>query len=303
MRLDEITRFDGRRGLALALDTRAEPAAELALASPAAVAVALAQGAAADDSEAARLACLGLALAAWQWRERPSDSRRGALIQAAETLRPALGARAAALLAAALARADAAVLAGDDALAAVLAPADAEARAADRAAERCGRHADGLLDDEETLLALPHSGRTLTWVLRLAAGQGRTLRLVLPAALAPTHGGRRVQRAAAELGLAVALADAPDAPMTVALAEAAQVGLDGTAILPTGALVAASHRGRAPLYVLAPEGPRDDEAAGGEPLPPELISAIVTSRGTYRPAMIGRFLDDRDAPPEVIPLT
>ena len=34
----------------------------------------------------------------------------------------------------------------------------------------------------------------------------------------------------------------------------------------------------------------------------ELISAFVTDRGLYRPAMIGRYLDEGEAPLDVIPL-
>jgi methylthioribose-1-phosphate isomerase len=37
--------------------------------------------------------------------------------------------------------------------------------------------------------------------------------------------------------------------------------------------------------------------------PPDLVSAIITDRGMYRPAMIGRYHDDAsEAPLDVIPL-
>jgi methylthioribose-1-phosphate isomerase len=43
--------------------------------------------------------------------------------------------------------------------------------------------------------------------------------------------------------------------------------------------------------------------ATSDVLPPELISAIITSRGIYRPEMIARYLGDGEAPLDVIPLS
>ncbi|HEY1014096.1 MAG TPA: eIF-2B alpha/beta/delta-like protein, partial [Herpetosiphonaceae bacterium] len=53
---------------------------------------------------------------------------------------------------------------------------------------------------------------------------------------------------------------------------------------------------------LAPEGVRGYYPAF-DVTPPELVSAIVTDRGVYRPEMIGRYHEDAaDAPLDVIPL-
>jgi methylthioribose-1-phosphate isomerase len=41
---------------------------------------------------------------------------------------------------------------------------------------------------------------------------------------------------------------------------------------------------------------------GNSVVPPEQISAIITSRGIYRPEMVARYLGDGDAPVDVIPL-
>ena len=59
-------------------------------------------------------------------------------------------------------------------------------------------------------------------------------------------------------------------------------------------------------YVLGGDGPDpalDTVVAAHDVMPPELISAIITSRGIYRPEMIARYLGDGDAPLDVIPLS
>jgi methylthioribose-1-phosphate isomerase len=309
IRLADIARFDRGRGVVLALDWRAGvPPRELDLADADEVAGALADGLAADSAEAARLVCLGLALTARAWAGRPSDARRGAAIQAGERLRAAMPMPAGPALATALARADAALVAGEDAEAALLAYAGELAHSADRAAERCGRRAADLLDAGEAVLALPLGARALGWALQFAASQGSERRLYLPGDLAETVGARRLAQRAARLNVTIATVGAePSVELAgVCLAEAVEVALDGGAALAPGAARAAeAAHGRMPLYALAPDGPGADREAPGmaaDLVPPELISAIVTSRGLYRPAMIARHLGDGDTPLDVIPL-
>jgi hypothetical protein len=179
---------------------------------------------------------------------------------------------------------------------------------AGRAAQRCARHALGLLDEREVLLVLPADGHTLVTLLEYAGAEERTMQLVLPATLHETDGGRRVLAKAADLNVPCALAtDIPAAQPLLCFAEAARVALDGSAALDADALAAIkSVRPQLPVYLLAPHGPDpslpDQASLGATSAAPALLSAIVTSRGIYRPAMVARFLDERDAPLDVIPL-
>ncbi|MEN9935615.1 MAG: hypothetical protein RLZZ387_2194 [Chloroflexota bacterium] len=307
IRLVDTVRYDRPGGAVTLLEWRGQGApAHTALADEQGVADALARGASADADEAAYLAALGLALAARAWQGRPTDARRGALIQAAERLGATLPPAARTVLSRARAAADAAILAGRDAEEALLTLAQEYARLADRAAERCGRHAEGLLDDEDGILALPIGGRALLWTLRLAAGQGRRLRLSIPEELADTPGSRRLAARAGEIGVTLAEIAGGEA-LTVCLAETGRAALDGGVELAPGALsLATAARQAMPLYAMAPEGPdpaaESSASLTGDAASPALISAVVTSRGTYRPAMLARYLDDGDAPLDVIPL-
>ncbi|MFN8501576.1 hypothetical protein [Kouleothrix sp.] len=93
---------------------------------------------------------------------------------------------------------------------------------------------------------------------------------------------------------------------------AAQVALDGSVAAGPGAaeLVAGAPCWPAVLY---PQHRRPDlglrrsarrswQARPPTQIAPEQISAIVTHRGIYRPAMIARFLGDGDVPLDVISL-
>jgi len=65
-----------------------------------------------------------------------------------------------------------------------------------------------------------------------------------------------------------------------------------------------------PCYLLAPYGPNPAMpdasvitlSPGREYLPPASISAIITDRAIYRPAMIDRYFGDSDTPLDLIPL-
>ncbi len=245
----------------------------------------------------------GLALTARAWAGRPSDARRGALILDAERLsqaRPEPALRA--FLREALAHADHTLMAGGDVEVALAAFVDGAVQRGDRAAARCGQLAAELVDGGDRLLAHGAAGPALVELLRAAQGQKQ---LTLTLAEAP---GLRSLALGADPAPATVAAGAAE-PFDVLLIAAERTALDGSVAVLGGA-AALAQRARqdgAPCYVLGYDGPdpaAPDAAAldSAEVVPPELISAIVTHRGTYRPAMIARHLGDSDPPLDVIPL-
>ena len=204
-RYADTVRYDAERGLALALDWRAYPAetALVAYSDAEAIVHAIESGAV-RHAAAAYLAGYGLALAAREWAARPSDARRGALIQAGEWLRRAAPGdiRLSRLLDQALARADAATLAGEDAEAALLRLVQGEISRADRVAERCGRIAAGLLDAGDHVLTHGFAGPALLWMLHVAlAEQSKPITLAVLAAPTPDDDARLCADLARAIGL------------------------------------------------------------------------------------------------------
>jgi methylthioribose-1-phosphate isomerase len=318
-RYADAVRYNAERGLALALDWRMYPA-ETALVSYSdaeAIVHAIRLGAV-RHAVAAYLAGYGLALVAREWAARPSDARRGALIQAGELLRRARpdDPRLSGLLDQALARADAATLAGEDAEAALLRLVRDEISRADRVAERCGRIAAGLLDADDRVITHGFAGPALLWMLHVAlVEQAKPITLNVLAPTAPDDDARLSADLARAIGLPAELLNSSSTERafeptasTVFIAGAARIALNGAA---TGAPGAARYaelarRNGLPCYVLGGDGPdpaMDTFAADSDVMPPELISAIITSRGIYRPEMIARYLGDGDAPLDVIPLS
>ena len=318
-RYTDIVRYDAERGLALALDWRAYPAetALVAFSDAEAIVHAIALGAV-RHAAAAYLAGYGLALTAREWAARPSDARRGALIQAGEWLRRAGpdDIRLSRLIDQAQAHADAATLAGEDAEAALLGLVQGEVSRADRVAERCGRIAAGLLDADDHVITYGFAGPALLWMLHVAlVEQAKPITLAVLAAHLPDDDARLCADLARAIGLPVTLLDAStterafeSAASTVFVAGAKRIALDGGAAGGPGAAryaELARQRGL-PCYVLGGDGPDPTVgtfAAESDVMPPELISAIITSRGIYRPEMIARYLGDGDAPLDVIPLS
>lgn len=326
MRVPEITRYaaalsyDEVRGVARALDWRAYPAiASFAELSSAADVAGALEGALVRGWAAPYLAGYGLALAARAWSGRPSEARRGAVIQAAERLREGRprDRRLSRLVGRALALADAAILGERDAEQAVLGFVRAEIGRADRAAERSGRIAAGLLDDQERVLVRGDPGPALDWMLARARKDGKSPRLYL----APVPDSARLAGLAGETGVPHSILEntaiehdlAGDAG-GISLVGAHGIALDGSVLAERGAQgIAALARGAGlPCYALGYDGP-DPDAETAEELKvapedayeivsPALVSAIVTARGIYRPAMIARYLHDGDAPLDVIPL-
>jgi hypothetical protein len=158
-----------------------------------------------------------------------------------------------------------------------------------RAIERCGRRAAELLVAGDVVLADSSAEPVLTWLLAaLDADTRAALRVVGPDAVA-----------------------AGCLP-TLCLFGALLVALDGGAVCSAAAArcvdLARSHT--LPCYLFAPHGPdpATPDAAiitrspGQTYLPPDQISAIITDRALYRPAMIARYHGDADTPLDLIPL-
>jgi len=318
-RYADAVRYDAELGLVLAIDWRAYPAetARLEYSDAEEIVHAIESGAV-RHAAAAYLAGYGLALVAREWAARPSDARRGALIQAGEWLRRAAPGdiRMSRLLEQALVRADTATLAGEDAEVALLRVVQGESSRADRVVERCGRIAAGLLDAGDHVLTHGFAGPALLWMLHVAlAEQSKPITLAVLAAPTPDDDTRLCADLARVIGLPVTMLDNSaaagafePAASAVFIAGAERIALDGAAADGPGAAryaALARQHGR-PYYVLGGDGPDPAVAtfaAASDVMLPELISAIITSRGIYRPAMIARYLGDGDAPLDVIPLS
>lgn len=275
------------------------------------LATALTTLAALDEQAGVFGAGYALAQTAHEWRGRPTDAQRGAIIQMVQRLRSnGIGDRAN-LLGAALERADAALLAGDAAERSITTLLGEHLRRADRAADRCGRRATGLIDAGDQLLVYGFGGPPLLALLQ-----------ALPE-LDPAPGLRIAGTGAGPQALVVLASNAgfgaqmigssdpySPTPPDVCLITVQALGADGGAICPagSGALILHARENGIPCYLLAPSGPAEQTAAidlhlgQGDVVLADLISAIVTDRGIYRPAMIGRYQGDADTPLDVIPL-
>jgi methylthioribose-1-phosphate isomerase len=213
-------------------------------------------------------------------------------------------------------RADAATLSGENAEATLLDLVREEISRADRVAERCGRIAAGLVDEGDHIITHGFAGTALIWMLHVAlVEQAKPISLAVFMPEPPDDDARLCVDLARTLGLDATPLDAaaPERafePATAAIfvAGAERIALDGAAAGgPGAARYAELARGHSlPRYLLGGDGPDPDLstlAAGGDVMRPELISAIITSRGIYRPEMIARYLGDGDAPLDVIPLS
>jgi methylthioribose-1-phosphate isomerase len=321
-RYADTLRYDAERGAVLALDWRAYPQAIAFVECADVEAVAGALESAAVGIWGARyLAAYGLVLAARAWAGRPSDARRGAIIQAGERLRGLRPGdyRLVRIVEQGLVRADAAILAGADAEQSLLSFIGGEVSRADRVAERCGRIAAGLLDEGDHVLTHGFAGPALNWMLHVALTEQEKQLTLAVGAGHPDHNDARLTAALArEIGVPVELLDDPAlerdlarAALTVLIVGAEQIALDGGILGASGVTAYAelARRHGVPRYILGYDGPNPaapaaaDLTLGVEVTPPDLISAIITNRGIYRPEMIARYLGDGDAPLDVIPLS
>ena len=330
-RYKDIVRYDRAQGIATAVDWRRYPGQReyAAYQTAEAGAQAIAEGAVGNGASAAYLAGYALALAARAWSGRPSEPRRAAIIQAGEMLRLArpFDHQIGRVVDEGLVRADAAILAGGNAEAVLVDYTASQIARADRVAERCGRLAAGLLDQGDHILTHGFAGPALIWLLALAhAEEQKQIQLTVTAPPDDPDQARLAVALAHEIGVLATLRDdtAPeqvfvDTAYQVMFIGAERVAMDGAVAGPGGcaAYVALARRRGVPCYVLGYDGPDPAcltteylaaDLAAGEPghgavVPPEQISALITSRGIYRPEMVRRFLGDGDAPLDVIPLS
>jgi hypothetical protein len=306
--LNEILTYDtARRTLtAWVWPAAAERPIERAFAAPAEIASAIAN----DEilsGVAPFAAAYGLAMTAAAWRGRPTDPTRGAITQAAETIRALPGDSAP--LDRARAAADAALIRGEDPAVAIAVATNASLTAAARATDRCTRRIAELIDAEDRALLLLYDGAVALRMFAVGAPAPAAL-LVVARAAAPQD-ARFVAAAAGGIATIVTVQEAMSrlraGDIDLLLVEAAAVAQNGDALAADAALAAAQC---VPCYVAAPAGPHpeaEDGAAlpafaGAAHIPAPLISAIGTSRGLYRPAMLRRHFDNADIPPDVIPL-
>jgi methylthioribose-1-phosphate isomerase len=330
-RYANILRYDRERGVVLLLDRHAYPGETtfVACGDVEALTRAIDTTLLPDGRAAAYAAGYGLALAARAWSGRPSDAQRAAIIQAGQQLieRRPYAAQIRQVVEQGLAHADAAILAGADAEAAVATVVQGQVGRADRVAERCGRIAAGLVDDGDRMITHGFAGPALIWMLYQACvEQGKQIRLYVTEAHPGLQGAHLTVSQAIEIGVPVELlADSAaglgfaDGMFSVYLAGAEQIALDGSVAGAIGtyqcAVLARQHA--VPCYVLGYDGPDPALPTGAEIAgaaagdahiprfditPPDLISAIITNRGIYRPEMIARYLGDGEAPLDVIPL-
>ncbi|NOK64215.1 MAG: S-methyl-5-thioribose-1-phosphate isomerase [Chloroflexi bacterium AL-W] len=273
------------------------------------------------QSPTAFIAGYALAMVAHAWQQRPSEPRRAAIIQATEQLRMIAPPNAYHLLEQALEQADTAITHGQNAETAIVEFIAAKIRQSDKIAERCGRRAAELLDDGDSILTRGFGGTALNWMLHIAhATQNKQITLYTTEAQPYSHGTHLMSPVSQDMGIKTELMK--DEAVNDCLSQtsihfciiaAHQIALDGSITASAGASQIATlvRQHNVPCYVLGYDGPKPDVSTSVveekqltlvDVVPAEHISAIITDRGTYRPAMISRYLNDGNAPLDVIPL-
>lgn len=309
VRYSDLVRYDAAAGKLLVLDQQHAPA--LVPITQADDQAGLLRALAAIEPLAHSFA-LGytLALAAREWCTRPTDAQRGAIIQIVQQLK-ATSPNAGALLDAALERADTALVRGEEAEREIITLVAERLRLADRAADRCGRHAVNLVDGGDRVLTYGFGGPPLLTLLGALPALEPPMLLVAAGAEA---GGTLLMASAGAAGIPAQLSGRDDEVPNLCIVVAWALARDGSAVCASGCgpVIEQARWQGVPCYLLAPFGPHADAETATQLVPtvgavdvvmPNLISAIVTDRGMYRPAMVERYLGESDAPPDVIPLT
>lgn len=185
-----------------------------------------------------------------------------------------------------------------------------EIRTADRVAERCGRQANDLLLDGDQVLAYGPLAVAGNWLLHTAHKvEHKPFTLHLHTSETPQV-QRYTQAYARELGLELGETIDSIRPEQFALMllHVPYLQHDGSALVMQGTvrLVQQARQASIPCYVLAFDGPQVPLpylTPTYELLPAQLINAIITSRGMYRPSRIGDYHNDAEPPLDVISLT
>ncbi len=228
----------------------------------------------------AYVAGYGLALAARHHATWPTSQQRGALIQAAATLRTTRPTAddLHAVLDAALRAADDALLAGERAEDAILHLVDTLVAQGDRVAEQCGRCAAGLLPPQARILTHCFAGAALNWMLHTAhVEQHQDITLYTNETRPYLQGARLTAHQAHTIGVdVVVLTDGmagfclQRGMIDVYITAADRIALDGSIANKIGtyqyAVLAARHG--VPFYVLGYDGP-DPATPDGAHIPIE----------------------------------
>jgi len=168
------------------------------------------------------------------------------------------------LIPAALARALAALDAGQDPKQAVLDYVNGEIGRGNRVSRLCGEHAAGLLQDGDRVLTHCIAGAALCWMLWTAQQQGKTIHLIATETRPYLQGARLTAQCAKELGVEVTvITDGMPAHLMSQgmidkfICAADRITLDGhiTNKVGTFQIAIAAHYHGIPFYVLGYDGP------------------------------------------------
>jgi len=263
----------------------------------------------------AYVAGYGLALAAHNHRDWPTDQQRAALVQAAETLghtRPTAD-DLHHILPAALKQGDAALMHGEAAAPVIADFVDAQVARGDAVAEMCGRFAAALLDDGMTILTHCFAGAALNWMLYAAhVEQGKRLHLYANETRPYMQGARLTAHQAHEVGVEVTLLTDNMAGFcfgrglfSAYVTAADRIALDGSVANKIGTYQYAvlAQRHRVPFYVLGYDGP-DPSTPDGASIPIEERdpSEVLLCAGVRTaPPGVGAYYPAFDiTPPELV---
>ena len=168
------------------------------------------------------------------------------------------------LIPAALARALAALDAGEDPKQAVLDYVNAEIERGNRVSRMCGEHAAALLQDGDRVLTHCIAGAALCWMLWTAQRQGKAIHLIATETRPYLQGARLTAQCAKELGVEVTIITdgMPAHLMSQGMIDkficaADRITLDGhiTNKVGTFQIAIAAHYHGIPFYVLGYDGP------------------------------------------------
>lgn len=164
----------------------------------------------------------------------------------------------------ALQRAEAALLAGQDAQAAILAFVNSEIERGNRVSQQCGAQAAALLRDGDRILTHCLAGAALCWMLWIAKQQGKQVTLIPTETRPYLQGARLTAQCAVEMGIPVRLiTDGMPAHLMSQgqidkfICAADRITLDGHITNKVGTLhnAIAAHYYGVPFYVLGYDGP------------------------------------------------
>lgn len=316
-RRGDTLHYDRERGTVLVLDRRRYPHETVFVecADLASVAGAITQMIVQGGPPLAYVAGYGLALEARQRQTWPTDSQRGALIQATEMLRTT---RPTAddlhhILDAALEQANRALIRGESAEQVLADYVDGQVARGDAVAAACGRNAAALLGEEERILTHCFAGAALNWMLYVAhVEQGKRIHLYPTETRPYLQGARLTAHQAHQIGVSVTLlTDAMPGfcfsrgMFTHYITAADRIAMDGSIANKVGtyqhAVLATRHN--VPFSVLGYDGPDPDTPTGADiPIEERDPSEVLQCSGvrTAPEGVIGYYPAFDVTPPDLI---